>query len=475
MKRENIVRKIIQVLLVCLMPVCCTVAAKYRGEYGTPGKEAQSVPRSESTGGEAAAELNEVKDSESIDEAKDSESAGKSTDETDDTAVEEKHSLIPVRCEWQEGDMDYDPRDTIYYKTYYDDFVRGYIKHIEYPDINIRGELEDYFRSEEYDFKRWDNLVEMFFDSRTIETPEEELKELFYQHGYLLCFQNAEMKNLHVRFVEITEIGGLSLYPSRIMIQTWDENCIYLQDITSPIPRKVMGIFAVDNREPYHMIVHSSGLSRDYVDEQELSFWEYLGDYWALVPMDLEIDTSHAHISGENFYPDLDRDELFEAFYYRDGIAYRSSRQNDCAVNTYTVKLGKMEEVQKNRIFRLEAVYESEQLGTVEWGGTYLEFEVKQNLPYITRECLYNDGGIFLYYLQLSGMEDSEKERRINTLLLEDVMKIAERDDPCLIYDYEIEHKDDRFIRILYKDIQGGTIAAATLDIEEEKVLTSDN
>ena len=44
-----------------------------------------------------------------------------------------------------------------------------------------------------------------------------------------------------------------------------------------------------------------------------------------------------------------------------------------------------------------------------------------------------------------------------------------------MIYDYEIEHKDDRFIRILYKDIQGGTIAAATLDIEEEKVLTSDN
>ena len=134
-----------------------------------------------------------------------------------------------------------------------------------------------------------------------------------------------------------------------------------------------------------------------------------------------------------------------------------------------------MEEVQKNRIFRLRAVYESDQQGTAECGVAYIEFEVKQDLPYITRECRYNDGGIFLYYLQLSGMEDSEKERRINTLLLEDVMKIAERDDPCLIYDYEIEHKDDRFIRILYKDIQGGTIAAATLDIEEEKVLTSDN
>ena len=89
------------------------------------------------------------------------------------------------------------------------------------------------------------------------------------------------------------------------------------------------------------MVVHSSGVSRDYVDEQELSFWEYCGTYWALVPMDLEIDTSHAHIAGENLYPDLNRDELFEVFYYRDGIAYRPSRQNDSVTNSYAVRLGK--------------------------------------------------------------------------------------------------------------------------------------
>lgn len=35
-----------------------------------------------------------------------------------------------------------------YYKTYYDDFVRGKIQHIEYPDINIKGELEEYFLHE---------------------------------------------------------------------------------------------------------------------------------------------------------------------------------------------------------------------------------------------------------------------------------------------------------------------------------------
>lgn len=396
------------------------------------------------------------------------------------SSTEEEHILLPMEYQWQEGDMDYDPEDTIYYKTYYEDFVRGYIKHIEYPDINSKDEMEAYFRYED-DFEKWDNLVEMFFDYRTIEMPEEELKSLFYQHGYTLCFQSAEMKNLHVRFVEITEIGGLSLYPTRIMIQSWDENYIYLQDITSPIPRKIMGIFTIDNREPYRMVVHSSGVSRDYVDEQELSFWEYRGAYWALVPMELEIDTSHAHISGD-LYPDLDRDELFEASYYRDGIAYLPSRQNKLPVDMVTVRLGKMETVEKNKSFRLMAVYDSEQLGVTEWpGDTYIQFKIKQDLPFIPRECRYNSGGIFLYYLQLSGMEDREKEQRINAMIYEDVMEIAERDEiaECdhldSVYDYEITQMDERIIHILYKNRKGDAVAASTIDIEEETILASDS
>lgn len=296
---------------------------------------------------------------------------------TDYSIMEERHTLIPMEYQWQEGDMDYDPNDTIYYKNYHENFVRGRIWDMEYPDINIKDELEGYFLYED-DFEKWDNLVEMFFDYRTIEIPEEELKSLFYEQGYLLCLQSAKVEDLHVRFVEITEMGGLSLYPTRILLQTWDEDYIYLQNITSPIPRKIMSFFVIDDKEPYQMVVHSSGVSRDYVDEQELSFWEYRGTYWALVPMELEIDTSHAHISGENFYPDLDRDELFEASYYRDGIAYRPSRQNDHAVNTYTVRLGKMEVVEKNRVFRLMAVYEAEELGTIEWSShTYIQFEIK--------------------------------------------------------------------------------------------------
>lgn len=462
MKKRTITRygKASLIGLVCLALMGCTFNAEIVKESGASERSEQS------------ANLNEPP--EESEKTAEQDEPEEMAEEKNRATEEKKHTLVPMKYQWQEGDMDYDPEDTIYYKTYYDDFVRGKIQHIEYPDINIKGELEEYFLHED-DFEKWDNLVEMFFDYRTIEMPEEELKSLFYKHGYSLCLQSTEMKDLHVRFVEITEIGGLSLYPTRIMIQTWDEDHIYLQNITSPIPRKIMSIFSVDNREPYHMVVHSSGLSRDYIDEQELSFWEYRGTYWALVPMDLEIDTSHAHISGENFYPDMDRDELFEAFYYRDGIAYRPSRQNDHAVNTYTVKLGKMEEVEKNRIFRLMAVYESEELGATEWpSDTYIQFEIKQDLLFIPRECRYNSGGAFLYYLQLSGMEDKEKEKRLNALLYDDIMKILEGDDPYPHLDYEIEHMDKRTIRILYKNRQGETVMTTTLDIEEERILSPD-
>lgn len=178
------------------------------------------------------------------------------------------------------------------------------------------------------------------------------------------------MNSLHVRFAEIAEINGRSLYPTRIMIQTWDEEHIYLQDITGPIPRKIMGFFVVDSREPYRLVVHSSGFSRDYVSEEELSFWEYHGTYWVLAPMDMEINESHAHI----FWDNAEGEDLFEASYYRDGIAYRSSRQSD-GVNYYTVRLGKLERI--GNFFRLMAVSETE-TGTSVWSSdTYIQFEIK--------------------------------------------------------------------------------------------------
>lgn len=54
-------------------------------------------------------------------------------------------------------------------------------------------------------------------------------------------------------------------------------------------------------------------------------------------------------------------------------------------------------------------------------------------------------------------------------------MKILEGDDPYPHLDYEIEHMDERTIRILYKNRQGETVMDTTLDIEEERIISLDS
>ena len=293
--------------------------------------------------------------------------------ETNDSAVEE--GRMPAPIQYDPEIMDYDPEDTIYYKTYYDDFQEGKIMNIKYsPHMEIRKELEDYFFDASEIFYL-DYLVGMFYDNRTIETDEKELEQLFLNHGYIIYFHNAEFQDFHLRFVEIAEKEGLSLFPIRILMQTWDDDFIYLQDITGPIPRKIRDLMVVDKDGVWQLIVHSSGFSKELIPEEELSFWKFTGTYWILVPMELEIDTTHAFFEDYPLYPDIDRDELFEANFYRDGIAYRPDMQpynkwgSECAY-----RLGKMEIVEENRSFRLYTVTVE---GQPHETSSYIQYTIK--------------------------------------------------------------------------------------------------
>lgn len=92
----------------------------------------------------------------------------------------------------------------------------------------------------------------------------------------------------------------------------------------------------------------------------------------------------------------------------------------------------------------------------------------------------------FIDFPQLSGMEDKEKEKRINALIEKDVMRVLEYDNPddewCFsaILHCEVKYMNNRIISILYKGWYGailpgrGQPAAAmvtTIDMEEEKIL----
>ncbi|MDL2302211.1 hypothetical protein LJC58_07645 [Lachnospiraceae bacterium OttesenSCG-928-D06] len=262
----------------------------------------------------------------------------------------------PVKCQWIQGDISYDITDTIYYKTFYDDFVRGYQMNFVYPDVNIQDNIEDYFAQTEYDFEKMSRISQMFYDNRTIDMDEETLKDLFYKYGYEVCFHSASIDDLQVRFIEIRELNGLSLYLSHILLQTWDDEHIYLQDVTSPISRTIRSFITIEGKEELKLIVHSSGFSKDLVAEEELSFWLFRGTYWILAPIDLTIDSSHAHSAGD-MYADVDRDSLFSPIYYKDGIVYRTSMQGD-GLHTYAHRLEKLEEVEENVSFRLVSISE---------------------------------------------------------------------------------------------------------------------
>ena len=293
-------------------------------------------------------------------------------DEREYPTVEKADRRIPALMQYDPEILTYDPEDTIYYKTYYDDFFQGKIMYIDYnPYMEIRKELEDYFVDDSKVFYL-DYLVSMFYDDRTIETDEKKLEQLFWEHGYIIYFHSVEFQDFHLRFIEIVEKEGLSLYPIRILMQTWDDDYIYLQDITGPIPRKIRDMMVGDKNGVWKLIVHSSGFSKEYIPEEELSFWEFTGSDWILVPMELEIDTSHAFSLG-NLYPDIDRNELFETFYYRDGIAFRPSSQPDNEYGTNnTYRLGIMEITEENKSFRLVTIYDVE--GISRSSLSYIQF-----------------------------------------------------------------------------------------------------
>lgn len=96
-------------------------------------------------------------------------------------------------------------------------------------------------------------------------------------------------------------------------------------------------------------------------------------------------------------------------------------------------------------------------------------------------------------YPQLTGMEDKEKEKRLNAMIEKDVMKILEQGASkyseiqwrfSVSLEYDIKYMDSRIISILYKGCfvpiaPGKGIPAVamvtTIDMKEESILTLEN
>ncbi len=246
-----------------------------------------------------------------------------------------------------------DEENTIFWQDFYDSYSIGLERDVEYHiPICIQDSLEDYFTLRDSNERLWHpkDIYCMFYDNRTIEMEEEELEMLFLQNGYELSICQGECKDYQVRFLQYRQKDSHLLYPERIIMQTWDDWHIYVQEITGPMQRKVMDLISVDDRENPIIIVHTTSLTRDYVSEEELSFWEFNGNFWSLVPMELEIKYTE-YVLGRN--PEPGNMEDLNLIRYPDGIAFRTVVQpSNAGGGIFYLQADQMEEIEKNRSFQ---------------------------------------------------------------------------------------------------------------------------
>ena len=265
-------------------------------------------------------------------------------DVVDNKEVSPYSHLEPKEYEYVEGDYEFSFAYTIHNENLYADTAGGYkAAGIEWPDIEIKPELEDYLVKSDWDGEgKYDDLVVMFYDYRTLEIGEDALVDLFVDHGYFLYFHYGKAGNLNFRIVEIQEREGLSTYPCRILIQSWDEKHIYVMDMTADIPRKVRNLMVIDNRRFPQIIIHASAFDRDFTAQEELIFFAFKRTGWVPCRIDLEFEEH----------------EKFVATYYADGIAFAPGPLTEvyAYTNTYTYLLGASEEVEKNRHFRMYTI-----------------------------------------------------------------------------------------------------------------------
>lgn len=259
-----------------------------------------------------------------------------------------------------------DSENTIFYQDFYKDYHFPYPRGINYfIAVCPQDSLEDYFNqaylyasgepSSELNRK---DIYCMFYDDRTCNMGKEELEILFLQNGYELSICEGACKGYQVRFYQYgVKDSDRLLYPRHIIMQTWDDENVYVQDITSDMQRKVMSFISVDDRENPLIIVHSTAMTREGVPEEELLFWEFDGNCWLLVPLELEIECFMKTARGKT---EPGRIEDFNPIYYKDGIVFRTAVcvEDENGIVSY-LKLCDMREINKNKTFQFALCEES--------------------------------------------------------------------------------------------------------------------
>lgn len=136
--------------------------------------------------------------------------------------------------------------------------------------------------------------------------------------------------------------------------------------------RKIMEAVGAEERENPLLLVHSSCMTRECVPKEELSFWEFDGKGWLLVPLDLEMEYTRCE-SGKTLPGEI---EEFNPVYYKDGIAFGSTEETGSKSVSY-LKVWDMRKIERG-VFQFSLREESLDSVNFVWRPTgWIEFTIK--------------------------------------------------------------------------------------------------
>lgn len=197
-----------------------------------------------------------------------------------------------------------------------------------------------------------DSIMSLFYDPRTIKLDKKELTELF----------SIENPNVYVDFFEIHFDSELTsrvytiqfnpinpTWPSINIVQTWDNENIYCQEIGTVSPRRFTNIIKLDQQDKSEKLLiwcYNLGVGCQDIST-ELQYWEFKDSRWT--PCELNFNFEPGFIFEEYYVGEEKRSSIAHTI-YPDGIAFYDSILASCYY-----RFDEIETLEESKIFRVSS------------------------------------------------------------------------------------------------------------------------
>ena len=186
--------------------------------------------------------------------------------------------------------------------------------------------LNDYFDIDCFDDEK--RFIKLFYDCRTIYMTKLELEEFFLKNGWNVYIIEKNFEDgLSIRIYDLTDKPQQPDYGSYDFIQTWDNNYIFSQSITSTLRHKVEDAIVINKKgienNKLILFAYNTGISDDI--RSEIHFWEFKDNRWQTSKISLKEEINYGYgdfYLGDNANGVPIKNIEPNIIYYDDGISF---------------------------------------------------------------------------------------------------------------------------------------------------------